>query len=515
MPFLSLHFLLFAALLCLAYWRCSKASAQNFLLLGGSLYVLAVWSLQALVVVVVSTLAEWLIARAIDCRKVRNGEWSERLRRQGSLATTHGRSIIPARIATPFGKVLRLTLGRHRTFTPEQRALLFLSLGLNLGQFFLFRHLHFLVPELKHALGLAPASAAWLNFAIPVGISFWTLQKMTLTLDVWLGRTSAERSFPKTLTFVAFFPNLVSGPIERGRHFLPQLASLRRWDSRRFSEGIWLIAIGIFQKIVIADNVADCADALLQPGASSLSVLLGLWAYALQIYADFAGYSDMARGVARLFGIDLFQNFDAPYLASNLSDFWKRWHASLTSWLNDYIFNPLSMAWRDWGTTSILLATFATFLASGLWHGTGWTYMVWASVHAIGLSILVLTKDRRKTWKKRWGKTRWYDPAMTILTFHWVCLGYLFFRAPSLQEAFGHMASLVHGDWFRLPSFDPHVMILCALPIFALQYQIKKSRSPFWIFEKSVTFRTVFYILLGVAILRLYSPAEKFIYFQF
>jgi alginate O-acetyltransferase complex protein AlgI len=515
MQLVSVPFLVFVLGTFALYWGIRRRSFQNGLLLVASLACVATWSWSALAILVASTGAEWLIARAMGNRRIRNGIWSERLRRTGSRAIGHARRIVPDRILTPFGRIAARPLKRSRTSSPEQRLLLIASVALNIGQLAFFKYHRFFAPQLQELLGHSRGAIAIASLAAPVGLSFWTLQKMTLTLDVWLGRTDPVRSFRRALTFVAFFPNLVSGPIERARRFLPQLDSVRRWDPRLLSEAAWLVGIGLFQKIVVADNVGDCADALLKPGASSLAVLVGLWAYAIQIYADFSGYSDMARGVAKLFGIDLIQNFDAPYLAPNLSDFWKRWHASLTNWLNDYIFNTASMAWRDLGTWSIVAATWATFLASGLWHGTGWTFLAWGSIHAAGLTVLVLTKDHRKGWKARWGKTRWYTPSATILTFHWVCLGYLFFRAPSLAEAFAHLGSIGRGNWFELPPFEGHVLLLSAIAIFALQSLARRHRTPLWVFQQSVVLRTAIYLLLGLILFRLYAPAEKFIYFQF
>lgn len=469
MQFLSFPFLAFLATVFLLYWAFPRRRFQNVLLLAASLVFVASWSLQALALLLISALFEWLVGRRME----------------------------------------RLTASRARL------GLLWVSIGVNLAQLGFFKYAHFFLPQIRTATSLLGWNASSLSILVPVGISFWTLQKMTLTLDVYFGRCPAERNFGRFLLFVSFFPNIVSGPIERARRFLPQLDSARGWDSRRFSEGVWLFAIGALQKIVIADNVADCATALLQPKASGLAVLLGTWAYAIQIYSDFAGYSDMARGVARIFGIDIYQNFQAPYLATNLADFWRRWHASLTDWLNDYIFTPTSFVLRDWGTASILVATWATFLTSGLWHGTGWIFLFWGGIHALGLTIYTLTAKRRKKFNKKWGKMWWAKGLAGLITFHWVCLGYVFFRASSFGEAVEHLQALFLGPWGGLPKWNPAPLIASAIGITVLQSRIRSTGNVFWIFDLGVWTRVILYAVLGFLLLRFYAPAEKFIYFQF
>jgi alginate O-acetyltransferase complex protein AlgI len=396
-----------------------------------------------------------------------------------------------------------------------RRLWLWASVILNLGLLAFFKYAHFFLPQLQALVSSVGFRTQTLEFLVPVGISFWTLQKMTLTLDVYFHRIKRKVGFFEFLLSTAFFPTLVSGPIDRVRNLLPQWKKDRTWDAHRFSEGVWLIAIGAFQKVVIADNVARCVDSLLKPGESVLAIQLGLWAYALQIFADFSGYSDMARGIARLFGVELLQNFQAPYASPNLSEFWKRWHVALSSWLNDYIFSPTSMWLRDWGTTSVVVATWVTFTVSGLWHGTGWNFLAWGAVHAVGLTAYTLTKKERKKYKKRWGKSVWLEPLMIAVTFEWVCLGYLFFEASSLGEVRGLLTSAWDGHWLGLPKCDLHIIALSAVAVVGLHWTYLRNRDPFWIFTRSVTFRTVVYLVLGLLLLRFYAPAEKFLYFQF
>ena len=463
MQFLSLEFLASVAALFALYWLVPRRSWQNSLLTLASLGFLSLFGVAPLVVLVVSTTLEWAIALRLGATDSRNG----------------------------------------------RRALVALSVLLNLAQLAWFKYGPYVLPP----LGL---SAVVLKAAVPVGLSFWTLQKMTLTLDVYYRRQPPERNLLRCLLFVSFFPAVLSGPIERAHKLLPQFAEERRWDTRRFSEAVWLIVLGAFHKAVIADNIAVCADSLLKPGSSGLAILVGIWAYAIQIYGDFAGYSYMARGFARLYGIDLTQNFLAPYFTTNLSDFWKHWHISLSGWLTEFIFSPVSMALRRHGTAAVLAATWATFAASGLWHGTGWTYVWWGAIHASGWSVWVLTKPWRKIVKTRYGKQCWPQWVAIFLTFHWVCLGYVFFRAPTSQAALDQISQLFRGSWNPLAlSVDWPILVACASAAMWLQWSISRSRNVFWIFERSVRFRMGFYLALLMLLLRFYAPSERFIYFQF
>lgn len=469
MQFLSFEFLAALAGVFLLYWAIPRQKWQNLMLLVASLGLVAYLSRSALIILILSTVLEWILAM-----------------RMGSASTKRGKSL-----------------------------LLWTSAALNLAQLAFFKYSQFFLPEMTRLVAGFGLRTGTLHILMPVGLSFWTLQKMTLTLDVFYRRTMPEKNLLHCLLFTSFFPTLLSGPIEHSRNLLPQFRKTRTWDPHRFSEGVWLFALGAFMKAVIADNVADCAEALLGPGSSGFSVLLGMWAYAFQIYGDFAGYSYMARGCAKLMGIDITQNFMAPYLTRNLSDFWKHWHISLSGWLNEYIFVPTSMKLRRWKTGSIIFAIWLTFIVSGLWHGTGTTFFVYGCIHALGLTIFTLSKNRRKRLKERFGGA-WLEWAAIIITFQWVCFGYMFFRAPSLSAAVMQLKSLFHASgnpaW---PAFDWKVLVLSGVAVFWLQLQVLRSRNVFWIFERTVWYRMAFYLVLGFLLLRFYAPSDRFIYFQF
>lgn len=463
MQFLSLQSLGFATVLVALYWLVPRRAWQNGLLTVASLGFLATFGAAAVGVLVVSTAVEWAIA---------------------------------------------LRLG-GATSLARRRAWLAVSVLLNIALLAYFKYGPTLLP------GLAGAGGA-LAAVVPVGLSFWTLQKMSLTLDVYFRRQQPERNPLRCLLFASFLPTVLSGPIERAHKLLPQFAAVRSWSTRQFSEAVWLIVIGVFHKAVLADNVAVCADSLLQPGNSGLATLVGIWSYAINIYGDFAGYSYMARGLARLFGIDVTQNFLAPYLTANLSDFWKQWHISLSSWLTEFVFTPVAMALRRRGTLAIIAATWATFTISALWHGTGVTFVCWGAVHAIGWSTWVLGKAWRKWVKERYATQRWPTILAVVLTFHWVCLGYVFFRAATLQEAVSQLRGLLTGPWDPLAlTVDWAILLPCGVTALGFQWSVARSRSVFWIFDKSVWFRVVFYLVLLMLVLRFYAPSERFIYFQF
>jgi D-alanyl-lipoteichoic acid acyltransferase DltB (MBOAT superfamily) len=276
-----------------------------------------------------------------------------------------------------------------------------------------------------------------------VGISFYTFQTLSYTIDVYRGRISPTRNLLDFALFVAFFPQLVAGPIERASRLLPQLARERPLTARGLASGAWLAGWGLFKKVVIADNLAPLVDEVYAPGANPAAgeVLLATYAFAFQIYCDFSGYTDIARGVARMFGIDLMLNFRLPYLATAPSDFWRRWHISLSTWLRDYLYIPLGG--NRGGRARTLRNLMLTMLLGGLWHGAAWTFVCWGAYHGV-----LLVAER--VWRRR-GRSARVGAARRALavagTFHAVCLGWLFFRADSLAGV---------GSLLRALGSDPH-----------------------------------------------------------
>lgn len=326
------------------------------------------------------------------------------------------------------------------------RRWLAVSVVVNLGVLATFKYLDFFASSTAAALQALGLQADWvsLNLVLPVGISFYTFQTLGYAIDVHRGRIEACREFWPFAAYVAFFPQLVAGPIERASTLLPQL---RRTPEFRWSDqldGARLFVIGLWKKLVIADNLGAYVDWVFAMPADQVAahhVVLGVLAFAGQIWADFSGYTDMALGIARTLGVRLSENFDAPYLARGPRDFWRRWHITLSTWLRDYVYIPLGGDRRGPVRTQINLLL--TMLLGGLWHGAAWTFVIWGAFHGLWLAI-----DRALT--RVLGKAA--DGAWRIApTFVLVCVGWLLFRAPSVELALGFLGRL---SGFAEP-FDP------------------------------------------------------------
>lgn len=313
---------------------------------------------------------------------------------------------------------------------PDRRKLMLgLSLGANLSLLGFFKYFNFFAENVQEVLALVGlnVSTPVLRVILPVGISFYTFQALSYTIDVYRGRLEARRNFIDFATFVALFPQLVAGPIERATHLLPQVEAGRRhsWEATR--DGLLLAVWGYFKKLVIADNVGIIANkvfSLQEPGFAM--VWAGVFAFAIQIYADFSAYSDIARGVARCFGFSLMRNFDHPYLATGPSDFWRRWHISLSSWFRDYVYIPLGGSRGS--ATRTAVNVMVTFVVSGLWHGASWNFVLWGAYHG----VLVVISGLLPAVSFSAGVQRALVPARVIGMFALTLVGWLMFRETDL-----------------------------------------------------------------------------------
>lgn len=271
-----------------------------------------------------------------------------------------------------------------------------------------------------------------------VGLSYYVLQAIAYLVDVHEEAIPPERHLGRFALSLAFFPKLVQGPIERGEALLPQLRAPAPVAAGDLQAGLELVLWGLFQKTVVADRLAPLVAAAYGdlPGHAGLGVLVATYLFAAQLYLDFAGYTDVAIGIARLFGIRLSQNFRAPYLASSVADFWRRWHVSFSSWLLDYVFRRLQLRLRAWRTFGTPLALLVTFLLSGLWHGAAWTFVVWGGIHGVLLAGSTLRRALRPLARASAAPPpRWREALRVVATFHLVCLSWVFFRARSVGEA--------------------------------------------------------------------------------
>lgn len=312
----------------------------------------------------------------------------------------------------------------------RKRRYLILSLVTNLGMLGCFKYANFFIDNVGQvlaALGL-PASVPSLTVLLPVGISFFTFQALSYTTDVYRGRLQARRRFLDVATFVAFFPQLVAGPIERASQLLPQIEAPRRFSIDAARTGLLLIGWGFFKKLVVADNVGVIANKVFSLQDPSFEVLwAGVFAFGLQIYADFSAYSDIARGVARWFGIELMLNFDHPYFARGPQDFWRRWHISLSTWFRDYVYIPLGGSRRGFGRE--LANIMATFLLSGLWHGASWNFLLWGGYH--GLLVVAGRLLQRAVPASR-SLPGWLAPLRIAVMIVLAHVGWLMFRETDL-----------------------------------------------------------------------------------
>jgi D-alanyl-lipoteichoic acid acyltransferase DltB (MBOAT superfamily) len=396
MTFTSLSFFVFLPIVLALYYALGRRS-QNLLLLAASYVFYGWWDVRFLALLGASTLIDYAAARAIE------GAGEDRRRRRRFLAIT---------------VTSNLTI---------------------LGFFKYFNFFADSAFELLQGLGLG-ASKPVLAVALPVGISFYTFQSMSYAVDVYRGRLAACRSLLEFALFISYFPQLLAGPIERATSLLPQLRRDRRVEWQTLREGALLIGLGLFKKVAVADAIAPFVDVRFQEPAlaAGSDLLFALYLFSIQIYCDFSGYSDIARGTSRLLGIDLMINFHHPMFATSIGDFWRRWHVSLSTWLRDYLYVPLGGSRR--GRLRTYMNLMATMLLGGLWHGANWTFVIWGGLHGIYLSIARL-----------WGGVRGAAATAArrplpfaahasfamrvLLTFNAVALTRVFFRAPDLATA--------------------------------------------------------------------------------
>ena len=465
MAFDSITFALFLPLVFLTYWALHKYRRwQNVLLLGASYVFYGWWDWRFLGLILLTTCSAYACAL-----------WVERWRLQGQ-----SRRAAAANAA---------------------------NCVLNLGVLGLFKYYDFFAASFNRMMGQMGLSADWplLHLVLPVGISFYTFQALSYTIDVYRGDVRAERDWIGFATYIAFFPQLVAGPIERAHRMLPQFAAPRSFSSEEAVLGCRQLLWGFVKKVVVADNCAPIVEQIFaNPESSGGSALLyGTVLFAFQIYADFSGYSDIAIGAARLFGIRLSTNFDNPYFATSIPDFWRRWHISLTSWFRDYVYIPLGGSRKGKGKTFV--NTVAVFSLSGLWHGANWTFVLWGFYH--GLLFL--------PWCMGWLKrtkgpdTRGFFervPAM-LLTFLLVCIGWVLFRAESISMVGTCLGRMVSHMDLSFMQYSKSIMVFIALMLLAEWWHMPWPRRRWmrW---------AIYYLLIGLMLWKA-TASTQFIYFQF
>jgi len=391
MLFNSFEFLIFLPIVLVLYYAL-KLRGQNLMLLAASFFFYGSWDYRFLGLLIASALVDFFAAGAI-----------------------------------------------YRTQVPFRRKLYLLaSLSANLGILGFFKYFNFFVDSAARLIGTVglQANLPVLYVILPVGISFYTFQAMSYTIDVYRGQLKPTGSILNYLLYVCYFPQLVAGPIERATHLLPAIERKRTVTEEMVTSGLVLILVGFFRKVVIADGLGSQIDPVFSsPGSfSSPQLLKALYLFALQIYCDFAGYSDIARGTSRLMGIELMVNFNHPYFASNLSDFWRRWHISLSTWLRDYLYIPLGG--NRGGTYKTYRNLMITMLLGGLWHGAAWAFVIWGALHGLYLVLFRLVPRIFAISEKNGTLARAFG---IFLTFHLVLLTWVFFRAPGMHAALDYL----------------------------------------------------------------------------
>jgi alginate O-acetyltransferase complex protein AlgI len=479
MLFCTVQYAAFLAAILVIYWSLPWPRARVGLLLAASLFFYASWNKWLALLIGVTTVMDYLIARGLDATA------SERRR----------------------------------------KLLLVLSLVVNVGLLVAFKYANFFLDSLRETLHACGASASLpvLSVILPVGISFYTFEAINYTVDVYRRRIKAERNLAHFMLFILFFPHLVAGPIVRAKDFLPQVAKPKRWSWPRAGLGLWLIVLGAFKKLAVADRMALYADPVFGDPThySTGAIWLAALAFALQIYCDFSGYTDMALGSAHLLGYKLAVNFRMPYFAANVTDFWRRWHISLSSWLRDYLFIPLggSRGGR-WKTYRNLLVVMTI---GGLWHGAAWTFVVWGALQGVLLIGHKAFRDRSAGWPVlgSWLESSVGTAARVALTFLCAVLSFAIFRAASLHDLGTIFTRLfVPADGADCPLLPRGVWVTVALVLtaHAAGTVLARNRIGAWRWAARVpapALGLAAAALFNLAVLMAPGASKAFIYFQF
>ena len=415
--------------------------------------------------------------------------------------------------------VVDYSVGRGLAAIEDQRRrklLLGASLALNLGVLGFFKYFNFFVDSAVELLERTPlqVNESTLEVLLPVGISFYTFHGISYTFDVYRREIRATRSPLAFAAFVAYFPQLVAGPIGRAKVQLPQIENPRRRPSETMiHSAAFLIVLGLLKKVAIADPLAPFVDEVFSnpERISATSLIVGAWAFGLQIYGDFSGYSDIARGSSRLMGIELLNNFQQPYLSRDISEFWRTWHMSLSSWLRDYLYIPLGGNRK--GKLTTLRNLMITMLLGGLWHGAAWTFVVWGGLHGAFLSIHRLVSDRAAVAER---PIRWRDAFAIFATFNLVSLAWIFFRAENFTQAFIYVRGIFTwqsgtSELELIALFLPLVLVVLLIDL--AQRNLRDETAPLRL--PTIAYGAVVGFAMACLIVFWGGSSEPFIYFQF
>jgi alginate O-acetyltransferase complex protein AlgI len=404
----------------------------------------------------------------------------------------------------------------------KRKLLLWLGMIQGVGGLFYFKYFNFFIISFQEAFASIhiDLNIHTLKIIVPIGISFFTFKTISYLLDVDKGKMKASNDWVVFFGYVAFFPSLLSGPIDKAKMFIPQLEKKRTFNNDEAVDGMKQILWGLFKKLVVADNCSPITNQIFetyqQQPASAL--VYGAFLYTIQLYADFSGYTDMAIGFSRLIGFKITKNFDFPLFAQNIAEFWRKWHISLTSWLTEYVFTPLNIAFRDYGNAGIILAIIINFAIIGMWHGANWTYLVFGLLHGFYYIPLILRGSMNKKKKIAKGKLfPTFRQAINIAaTFILVMLTFIFFRAESVSQAITYI-----GDMFSksiLTKVDIKLFTFIWVPVLIIvewlgrdqNYAIEHTFS-----GSSKFIRWAMYFAIAIVIFLFAGKGDQFIYLQF
>ena len=472
MLFNSLPFAVFLPIVFTVYWALHNSlRSQNIMLLTASYIFYGWWDARFLSLIVASTVVDYLLGQYLAAA----------------------------------------------TNALKRKLLLTASMIFNLGLLGVFKYYNFFMEnfmEIANSVGLH-TNPVLLKIALPVGISFYTFQTMSYTIDIYRKQLEPTKDFIAFAAFVGYFPQLVAGPIERASNLLPQMSKRRYFDYQKAVDGMRQALWGFFKKVVIADAVAPLVDqAFGDPsGFSAIALITGALLFSIQIYCDFSGYSDIAIGISKIFGIDLMQNFRTPYFSRDIAEFWRRWHISLSTWFRDYLYIPLG---GSRGSTALKVRnTFAIFIVSGFWHGANWTFIIWGLINALLFLPLLLAKRNRSNLN---------DPEISdlhriLLTFSITTIAWIFFRADSLSHATDYLQNIAIWNSGKSLSIKPTLVVYITLLFLGdwigRKHDFSLNILTEGVLSKSPLMRLTLYLSLAYLILLYIGGQQNFIYFQF
>ena len=478
MLFNSISFLIFLPIVFVLYWFVTnkKLRIQNLMLLTASYFFYACWDYRFLFLLMFSTLLDYYSGIKIE----------------------------------------------DATNKSKKQIWLFISIFINLGFLGIFKYYDFFALSFAEAVShlgfqIHPTT---INIILPVGISFYTFHGLSYVIDIYCEKIKSERDFINYGLFVSFFPLLVAGPIERATHLLPQIKKERTFNYSNAILGLRQILWGLFKKIVIADNCAVIANDIFNnyQHLSGSTLLVGAFFFTVQIYGDFSGYSDIALGTARLFGIELLRNFAFPYFSRDIAEFWRRWHISLSSWFRDYLYIPLGGS--QGGKWKKIRNTFIIFLVSGFWHGANWTFILWGLINALYFLPLLLSNSNRVNMHivaegKSFPSLK--ETLQIAFTFLLTMLAWVFFRSETVSQALVILGKIFSTTLFTVPKGASFIIVILVLFFFFIEWLGRAHRFAIEnLFpQSSRVYRWTFYYLLIVLIFLFGGQHQQFIYFQF